>query len=122
MVCTAASQAGAADGKRDSLECDTYQNLFAGIRHMVLERSQQLTQHPQAHYINNRTMEVQHRYAAAVNSNATSDPTGSLLIIVWRYICCSSCMFSSSMSWTPQQECLSHTAVPRHPAAAAAGA
>ncbi|KAF6251083.1 hypothetical protein COO60DRAFT_1645481 [Scenedesmus sp. NREL 46B-D3] len=25
---------------------------------MVLERSQQLTQHPQAHYINNRTMEV----------------------------------------------------------------
>ncbi|WIA08637.1 hypothetical protein OEZ85_008065 [Tetradesmus obliquus] len=29
-----------------------------GIRHMVLERSQQLTQHPQAHYINNRTMEV----------------------------------------------------------------
>lgn len=32
--------------------------VLIGVQHMVLERSHQLTQHPQAHYINNRTMEV----------------------------------------------------------------
>eukprot|EP00775_Hariotina_reticulata_P010552 gene10552-10712_t len=29
-----------------------------GIKHVVLEKAHQLTQHPQAHFINNRTMEV----------------------------------------------------------------
>ena len=30
----------------------------AGIQHMLLEKGSGLTQHPQAHYINNRTMEA----------------------------------------------------------------
>lgn len=30
----------------------------AGVRHVVLERAAALTQHPQAHFINHRTMEV----------------------------------------------------------------
>ncbi len=31
---------------------------FAGVDSLLVERSRELTRHPQAHYINNRTMEV----------------------------------------------------------------
>ena len=34
--------------------------LASGVRSVVLERRTQLMQHPQAHFINNRTMEVGH--------------------------------------------------------------
>ena len=33
----------------------------AGVKHLVLEKAAQLTKHPQAHFINNRTMEVSPR-------------------------------------------------------------
>jgi len=37
---------------------DTNTKNPAGVHHVVLERATALTQHPQAHFINHRTMEV----------------------------------------------------------------
>lgn len=38
--------------------CANARLVPTGVRHVVLERGEALTRHPQAHFINNRTMEV----------------------------------------------------------------